>query len=378
MRASVALLGVVACYSPEPPLGVPCDDTTGCPAGQICVTRGGAQVCAPLGSGDDPDATLPDGSLADVPLDWWNTDWKRRRPIDVVTGAAVISGYSFAVTVDHAAQVVGGRSLASGDDLRIVRDDGLELHRVLDTGTSFDSSSTTLWFATPAPIGAGATQRFWLYSDNPTAGSPPALAHEVFAFADDFEGTLGQWNVDPKVEQTTTRAHRGAQAVFIAEPQAATGIGLHSKNLDLHNLVFDAWWNIDDRAGADMGQSVRHNATSVYFTNLQPPSPTWDISKLDNNVYSQLIAPPQGSGPPPVDTWFRVTVYAHQLAMAVDIDGERFVPTAGFATVDADPSGGVELFGYIVPSHVWWDDVTVRHFVRPEPMTSVGDEQSIR
>lgn len=379
MRAPLALVGLVACYSPQPPLGVPCDDVTGCPAGQVCITRGGAQVCAPPGSVDDVDAAMPapDGPLADAPADWWDTHWKRRRPIDVVANTTVTSGYSFAITFDHAALVAAGHSQASGDDLRIVRDDGVELDRVIDSGASFDSASTMLWFATPGLIGAGATQRFWLYYDHAQAGAPPASAGEVFVLADDFEGDLSQWNVDPKVEQTTTRAHRGSQAMFITEPQDQTGIGISSIGLDLRNIAFDAWWNIDDLTGADMGQAVRSNPTSVYFTNLQPPGPTWDISKLDNDVYSQLVPPPNGSAAPPNDAWVRVTVYAHSNTMAIDVDGERFVPSSGFAMVDADPKGGVGLFGYIVASHVWWDDVTVRHFVRPEPTVDLGAEQSI-
>jgi hypothetical protein len=57
-----AVVLCAACYTPQPPLGAPCDDTHPCPSGQACVAGfcggngGGADGSTGKGDGDSPDA----------------------------------------------------------------------------------------------------------------------------------------------------------------------------------------------------------------------------------------------------------------------------------------------------------------------------------
>lgn len=367
------LLCATGCYAPQVPFGVACaPDSAGarCPAGQVCAVRAGREVCEAPGGLIDGGIDVPTDT---TPGDWWDPAWSRRRPIDVTAGAnGLPAGYSIAVTFDHLGLVSTGGSLASGDDVRIVEDGGGEVDRALDTGAAWSAAATQIWFRTGGALAPNVTRRYWLYAGNPVAGAPPGDPSRVFVIGDGFEDGLSAWNVDTSegVARTTARAHRGSYAVVVPA-QFETGVGV-SANVDLKNVVIDAWWNIDDLTGADMSAHVRGNATSVYLTNLQPPGPTWDIAKVDHDVYAELIPPPPGAEVPPANSWFRVVLYAYEDQMAVDVDGARSVPATGFATVDQVTSGAVGLGGYIVANHVWFDDVIVRHFVLPEPAVTLG------
>ena len=129
---------------------------------------------------------------------WWDTGWEFRQRIDVDTGAvAAPDAYTVPLTFDHAALVVSNLSLASGDDVRIHRWDGTtwtELDRVLEDGSTWNRTDTTVWFRTTDPIAADSTDTYWLYVGNTGAGAPPADPEAVFLLTEDFEsGTLGDF-----------------------------------------------------------------------------------------------------------------------------------------------------------------------------------------
>ena len=379
----LVLLG--GCYSPTIASDVPCAPPGGarCPAHQVCVSRAGVEVCVPEGQAGvdasvDLDAPpLPDGA----PADWWDARWTRRRAIDITAGAnGVPSGYSIPIVIDHAALVAAGSSRASGDDVRIVRASGaLQVDRALDTGASWGQASTKLWFKLTSSLAANATVRYWIYYGNATAGAPPQDPTAVFLQADGFEGATSAWNFDQGVGTSTARAHHGAHAVAIPATTQLNKFA-YLDPVDERDVAFDVWWNIDDVTNADMSQSVRGNATSVWFTNLQPSAgapPTWDISKSVQGTYSEVIPPPQGAATPPADAWFRVTVYAYNQQMAVDVGGARYVPASGFSDIGTTSSGDVGFSVYNGVAPAYFDDITLRRFVLPEPTTTAGAEEHL-
>ncbi len=129
---------------------------------------------------------------------WWDGDYTFRQRIDVETSSvAAPDAYSVPVTVDHAALVSLGLSLAGGDDVRVLRWDGAawtELDRVLADGSGWNQTTTTVWFETTEAIAADATDSYWLYYGNPGAGAPPADPEAVFLLEEGFEsGTLGDF-----------------------------------------------------------------------------------------------------------------------------------------------------------------------------------------
>jgi parallel beta-helix repeat protein len=149
-----------------------------------------------VGSAEDNDSFCGGGGAAT----WWDCDFDYRMPITVSAGtAAVPAAYSVSITIDHAALVGAGKSLVSGDDVRILYWNGSwweQADRYLDPGSSWNSASTRLWFQTRAAIAAsGSDANYAVYYGNPAAGSPSANPDSVFLHYDGFEtGDLSRWD----------------------------------------------------------------------------------------------------------------------------------------------------------------------------------------
>ncbi|MBK6686353.1 MAG: DUF2341 domain-containing protein [Deltaproteobacteria bacterium] len=127
---------------------------------------------------------------------WWNANWQRRLPITLLSEVDVPEGTQVSVVVDHQAMLAAGLAQRGGDDLRIVTVDGVELARVLDDDSSFESTTTRIWFRTSVALTAGVESNdHLLYYGNPQAGAPPADPDQVFELHDSFDGLA----VDPKL-----------------------------------------------------------------------------------------------------------------------------------------------------------------------------------
>ncbi len=126
-----------------------------------------------------------------------SADFNYRRRLTVTAGAsAVPAGYSVAVTFDHAALVTAGKSLSSGDDVRIRYWTGtqwVELDRFKDPPTAWNTSTTRIWFKLQAAIAAnGSNNNYYLYYGDLQASPPPANGDYVFLDYED--GTsLANW-----------------------------------------------------------------------------------------------------------------------------------------------------------------------------------------
>lgn len=126
----------------------------------------------------------------------------RRRIAIAADAADVPAGYSVQIVIDHAALVAAGRSLASGEDVKIVRVEsgGLnEVDRVLDPASSWNRSDTAIWFSTYEAIAAGQIDDAYyvVYGDS-TPDPPRSDGRNVFLFWDDFDGPDldARWTLD--------------------------------------------------------------------------------------------------------------------------------------------------------------------------------------
>jgi type II secretory pathway pseudopilin PulG len=148
------------------------------------------------GSGATPTAEYAlNGASGDLEYRW-SADWDYRRQITVTAVTALPAGYAVSVTVNHAALVSASKSLASGNDVRVRYWNGtemIELDRVLDPLSTWDSAATRIWFRLQAALGAGGSSgNYYLYYGNLTAPAPPANGDNVFLDYEDG-GTLGGW-----------------------------------------------------------------------------------------------------------------------------------------------------------------------------------------
>lgn len=133
---------------------------------------------------------------------WWFTNFDHRIKITVPAGAsALATGYAVPVTFNHNAAVAATESVASGDDVRIVYWNGttwVELDRVLDPDSTWNSTGTIIWFKTQSAITAGnSDDNYYLYyGDTAVPGTPLADPEVVWSLFDDFSGGFdtGRWS----------------------------------------------------------------------------------------------------------------------------------------------------------------------------------------
>ena len=137
---------------------------------------------------------------------WWSASYHYRQKLSITSGTTAIpTQYSVRLQLDHAALVSVSQSLASGDDVRVAWWSGtawVELDRLLDDQSAWNSATTQLWFRTQAAIGASSTDdNYYLYYGYAGATAPPANWANVFLFYDNFnDGAFdaARWNcVDP-------------------------------------------------------------------------------------------------------------------------------------------------------------------------------------
>jgi len=129
-----------------------------------------------------------------------SADFAYRRRITVTTPllalAGVPAGYTASVVFDHAAAVAAGRSLASGDDVRILYWTGttwIELDRFKDIPTAWNTATTRLWFRLQAPIPLlGSDNNYYLHYGDLASSLPPANGDHVFIDYEDGT-TLADW-----------------------------------------------------------------------------------------------------------------------------------------------------------------------------------------
>jgi hypothetical protein len=310
--------------------------------------------------------------------------WLYRRPITITADtSAADEHYSVPVMFDHEALVAAGKSLASGDDVRIGYWNGtawVELDRVLDPGSAWNTDATRIWFRIEDPIAAGAAdESYHLHYGNPAAPSdPPNDPDLVFLFSDDFEdGTLARWddrgagtwqNVD-------TRAHRGTRAMWHG-PEGARGRRITADPaLDLRDVMVDAWWNVTS-LDPDFNSSQvprRRDGVGHYNTLLClciGSDLGFNVASFLNGTYTDILLP---AGDPQANTWMRLGTAMHGDTYRVFLDGDLLHTQDG---LDAITSGNIGFDKFVIPSGegLWLDDVVVRRFVFPEPEVALGPE----
>jgi len=131
---------------------------------------------------------------------WWDLDYDYRQQITINNNdtSDLPAGYSVSINLDHYSLVQASKSLANGDDIRLVYDNGsslIEIDRVNKTVWDTNGINAELWFALTNDIPASSSSSdYYLYYGNSSAGAPPAEPNNVFLFFDDFEaGNLNSW-----------------------------------------------------------------------------------------------------------------------------------------------------------------------------------------
>ena len=271
----------------------------------------------------------------------------------------------------------------------------VELDRMLDPGSSWNSASTRLWFQTQAPIGASSSDSdYYIYYGNAAAGAPPANPASIFFFYDGYEsGDFTGWGgVSGGAGDTntvvTTTVHTGtyaAEAFVDGDP----GGGSYAR--------------VENNFA---GQSAFHSTVWVYLPLTY--NATDDITVLQfytggwtSKVASLSIRAPLADmrpfianfNPAPAEYYFSATPLTlgvwHRLEMKVDVAaGRAEVWQDGIKTVnETGRDFGVGNIDHTLenifwksagtgPETMYFDDSFDKTWVHPEPTTALGGEEA--
>jgi len=320
-------------------------------------------------------------------LTWLPNSYAYRQPLTVTAGTpGAPSGYSVSVAFDHASLVSAGKSQASGNDVRVFYWNGIawvQLDRVLDSGSTWNSASTKIWFTTQAAIAASGTDsNYYLYYGNPNAANPPANKANVFLFFDDFEdGTLNKWirPLGGTWASTTTQHHSGSRSARHSTVNSISYDLVANPALNVDNVYVDAWWYISSSNPYDISQYLRLNGTECYTGSCYGAdmytvtTPGWDVFKNIAGIWTEESVP---AGTPTSGQWRRVGTAMYGTTLRVFVDGTQINSATNLTELT---SGNIGFTTWTIPSGSYWyiDDVIVRRYVRPEPTAAPGTEQAV-
>jgi hypothetical protein len=346
-------------------------------------------------------------ALAATPA-WWNCSYGYRKQLTVSASAAVPSGYTVSLTFDHAALVSAGKSLASGNDLRVLYWTGAawsELDRLLDPASAWNNGSTKIWFKTPASISSSSSDNnYYLYYGYSGAGSPPANGANVFLFYDGFEsGNFSAWDggaadycpTGCSLTIDSTTVHTGtysAKAVVVGDgnpdwarvTKTITGqTGLHastyvyipsgySSTTDISVLHFyTGGWTEKVSSVAIRGSDDPPNFRKLLHGNWQPDNafPGWTFASpaLSTGAWHRveqkvIVSPTSGR----IEVW-------QDGVKSIDLSNQNTGDPATekidftlFAIFWQNSAGGAAT--------LYFDNNFLRLWVDPEPTTSLGSE----
>ncbi len=198
----------------------------------------------------------------------WSADYDYRRQITVRAQNAVTTGYAVVLSFDHATLVSTGKSLASGDDVRVRYWNGssmVELDRILDPTSAWNTGTTTIWFPLQAAIGASGTdQNYYVYYGNLADSNPPANGDNIFLDYEDGT-TLDGWTRQDSLPGTNTTSSTDG---FIFQASSGSGYRELTKSVSHSDveIFWGFWMNTTDAIdGNDAGVSARLSDTGAGY-----------------------------------------------------------------------------------------------------------------
>ncbi|MGH7380609.1 MAG: heparin lyase I family protein [Candidatus Methylomirabilales bacterium] len=328
-------------------------------------------------------------------------NYQYRQKITITAGSsAVPSGYTVSLTFNHASLVGAGKSLPSGNDIRIIYASGtggVELDRVLDPGSSWGNTATRIWFKTQAAIGASSSDaNYYLYYNYPGATSPPASPSNVFLFYDGFEsGNFSAWtsvlandagDTLTNVSTPVFAGTRSARAIVGAPtPGQAAGEKNISAQQGLHTTIWVRLANWDGSSTADVSlvQYYRDWTTQQGSLTIRADTLCAGVSRkvlLWMNSAGQGFC---GTTQMALDTWYRLEmkVWRHSTAGRAEVwvNGVREINQSTLNTGSLDTNkflAGIFWKGNGIQT-LYVDEVFQRLWVDPEPTVTLSSEETV-
>ncbi|MSP24068.1 MAG: hypothetical protein EXR75_02665 [Myxococcales bacterium] len=310
-----------------------------------------------------------------------------RRAIGV-TGT-VLPGHSFTVALDHAKLVADGKASKVGSDVRIAYVDGeerIELDRVLDPRSSWDTNATRLWFRTPDNASAGGEYFLFYGNDAPQAAlDDPRNVYLLWDAFDEavtpetwtltpFGSAEGSFTVKDGVLRISGKSgdfgstsdggvlfHRSVSGDLVAEVEIAKSGGSLGGDAKLGGLMLRA---SDDPSAAFGMLTIR-----------ELPRERWSIARTTAGGTATATSLPVPSTFPQL---VQLRRQAAEVSCAYSDDGVNWValgsPQSLSGLVDPVLLGVpfANISGDVGYTEISWFRAYRR--VSPAPVTSVGDE----
>lgn len=352
-------------------------------AGAGCVAAGPGETFS-LRIPDEGSFTLivtADGASTSLPLTVQRAGppgsaW--RWPVQVVAGARApangYAGYTLLAAFDARAAIDAGMVEADGRNLRVhAWEDGgwREVDRLVE---GLGTATALVRFASPFELNAGVVDtRFSLFAGPFDGGAPQSDAQRVYLFFDDFEGgTLSRWAIRSGAwARATDRTRSGTGSLKYGTESDAEHVIEASPALAESDVMFEAWWNIDNTGDADVAQTLRLQPGVVkgYETNLENGA-GWNLAWTQPG-WAELSA---NRSAPAADAWTLIGLSMSGAELRVWRDRVQITPASGAYAAAAPlfPAGNIGFRKWDLGGPLWLDDVTVRRFTDPEPVVSVG------
>ena len=312
-----------------------------------------------------------------------SADYAYRRRITVTAGSAPVpTGYSASVVFNHAALVAAGRSLASGDDVRVLHWTGtkwVELDRFKDIPTAWNTATTRLWFRLQAPIPAlGADSNYYLHYGDLAADPPPANGDYVFL--DYEEGTtLAEWVDRDACSGTYATSPQG----FTFNASSGSCHRQLSKNVAHGDaeIFWEFWGSGTVGDSYQVGVSARRSDTGVgYVLTLADQGNTtlriryWTVWSTTGGA----IASTPASVVPATTYYGRFSLVGSTLRVKYWAVGSAepgwMLTTTHSGAASGNHYGQVD--GYEAPMNHRHRHLIIRRRVEPEPSTALGPEEA--
>jgi hypothetical protein len=315
-----------------------------------------------------------------------SANYDYREQITVRALNAVAAGYAVALIFNHAALVASGKSLANGDDVRVRYWNGtafVELDRVLDPTSAWNTVTTRLWFRLQAAIAATvADSNYYLYYGNLADASPPAYGPNVFLDYQDGTALDGWVRRDGLLGTNSTSATTG----FVFQASVGAGSRELTKNVPHGDVeVFWGFWSAitDNADGHDAGIGARLSDTGVGYrvtvadqTNTTLRIRYWTGWSQTGGAIGSVAAPTLSGR----NYFARFYLVGPQLHAKFWLAGTPEPAIWQLFTIDGPPPRAAsgnhygQLDGYQSPQNHRHSTVIIRPRVALEPVTTLAAE----
>jgi len=335
--------------------------------------------------------TTPETQYSPSDKSWWNPNYQYKRQLQITNNmaSALIAGYSVGFTMD----TTGINFLDNGDDFRIVWENAgvpIEIDRVNET--NFDSTTTQIWFKLQQAIPSSSIDNnYYVYYNNPGAGSPPQNRKNVYLWFDDFNRAD---NPDITIETDySIKTNGGTWAIennqlknigASGDPNKLliTALGSNVPDVDmLTKINVNSWSGNNDAARMGLSQDMQANGEGycALFHNDQSSLDllndlrSWGTGTLETFSWS-------------TNTWynmrFRVidpSARTGQIKLwpITSSEPSSWTVDGNFGTGEARTNGYVGFGGSRQADITYFDDIQIRYVVATEPtVTVLGQTQN--